>query len=122
MSEKKNLSSKYQPWIDARKKFKLSHAHIQMAKELGMNPKKFGKLANHKQESWKEPLPKFIEHLYFKRFKREEPEIVRSIEEMVEYKKKKNTERKERKQKRLQETEKERQANKTIHPTGEPGG
>jgi hypothetical protein len=32
-----------------------------MARELGLNPDKFGKLANHKQESWKLPLPQYIE-------------------------------------------------------------
>jgi hypothetical protein len=37
-------------WIDARQRFRLSHAHVQMARELGMNPKKLGKLANHDQE------------------------------------------------------------------------
>jgi hypothetical protein len=31
-----------------------------MARELGMNPKKFGKIANEKQEPWKKPLPAFI--------------------------------------------------------------
>ena len=41
---KKNLSPKYQPWVDARKRFHLSDMHIQMARELGMNPKKLGKL------------------------------------------------------------------------------
>ena len=61
MAKQKQLSQKYQIWIDARKRHKLSHAHIQMARELGMNPKKFGSLANHKQESWKLPLNEFIE-------------------------------------------------------------
>jgi len=32
-----------------------------MARELGLNPHKFGKLANEKQEPWKKPLPEFIE-------------------------------------------------------------
>jgi len=50
--------------------------HIQMARELGMNPKKLAGLANHKQEPWKAPLPVFIEELYFKRFKKEKPNIV----------------------------------------------
>jgi hypothetical protein len=68
MAKQKQLSPKYQEWIDVRKKHNLSHAHIQMARELGMNPKKFGKLDNHKQEPWKTPLPIFIEDLYFKRF------------------------------------------------------
>ena len=44
-----------------------------MARELGLNPKKFGKLDNHRQEPWKAPLPQFIEQLYYKRFKRSAP-------------------------------------------------
>ena len=48
------------PWIEARRRFHLSHAHIQMARALGMNPKKFAKLANHLQQPWKAPLPEFI--------------------------------------------------------------
>ena len=39
-----------------------------MAKKLGMNPKKFGKLAPNKFEPWKEPLGAFIERCYNKRF------------------------------------------------------
>ena len=68
-------------WIDARERHRLSHAHVQMARELGMNPKKLGKLDNHQQESWKLPLPAFIERLYFKRFAKPCPEVVVSIEE-----------------------------------------
>ena len=70
--------------------------HIQMAKELGMNPKKFGELANYRQERWKVPLPQFIERIYFKHFKKERPDVVTSIEQMVKDKKKKNEERKKR--------------------------
>ena len=98
MAKKKNLSPKYQVWIDARKHFHLSHAHVQMARELGMNPKKFGKLANQKQEPWKEPLPDFIESLYWKRFKKHSPNNVRSIEQMVKDAKRKQAERKVQKQ------------------------
>jgi len=72
--------------------------HIQMARELGMNPKKLGKLANHKQEPWKAPLPEFIESLYWKHFKKEKPDTVRSIEQMVKDKKRKQAERKAQKQ------------------------
>jgi len=60
-------------WAQAKKKYRLSAEQIQMAKELGMNPKKFGGLANHKQEPWKAPLPDFIEDLYLKRFRRDRP-------------------------------------------------
>ena len=98
MAKQKKLSPKYQSWIDARTRFHLSDMHIQMARELGLNPKKFGKLANHKQEPWKEPLPDFIETLYRKRFKKDRPEDVRSIERMVKEKKRKQAERKARKQ------------------------
>ena len=80
---KKKLSQNLQDWVEARKRFHLSHAHVQMAQELGMNPKKLGKLDNHDQEPWKAPLPQFIEHLYLKRFGRERPEVVMSVEERV---------------------------------------
>jgi hypothetical protein len=77
------MPQKEQAWIDARKRFRLSHAHIQMARELGMNPAKFGKLANHRQEPWKAPLPDFIERLYLERFGKRQPDTVRSIEQIV---------------------------------------
>ena len=65
-----------QPWIEARRRFHLSHAHVQMARELGMNPKKLGKLNNHDQEPWKLPLREFIGKLYFKRFGKEWPDFL----------------------------------------------
>jgi len=68
-----------------------------MARELGMNPRKFGSLANHKQEPWKLPLPDFIEELYYNRFKKDRPETVRSIEQMVKDQNRKKEERKARK-------------------------
>ncbi len=90
MAKEKKIPEKYQRWIDARKRYHLSHAHIQMARELGMNPRKFGSLANTKQEPWKLPLPDFIADLYFKHFKKNQPDNVRSIEQMVkDYNKKK---------------------------------
>ena len=80
---KKKIPEKYQVWIDARKRFHLSDAQIQMARELGMNPKQFGKPANHEQEPWKTPLPDFIESIYRKRFGKSQPDQVRSIEQIV---------------------------------------
>ena len=81
------LNPKLQEWIDARKRHRLSHAQVQMARELGMNPAKLGKVDNHKQEPWKVPLPQFIEELYFKRFGMPEPDNVMTIESL-EHKKK----------------------------------
>ena len=74
-----NKAEKNKKWLQAKKKFRLSNMQIQMARELGMNPKKFGGLANHKQEPWKAPLPVFIEELYFKRFKKEKPNVVNPL-------------------------------------------
>jgi hypothetical protein len=74
------------PWIEARQRFRLSHAHVQMARELGLNPKKFGKLANHHQEPWKRPLLDFIAALYVKRFGKPSkpiPAVVKTIEEIA---------------------------------------
>jgi len=82
--KKKTLPPKFQVWVDARQRFRLSHDHVQMARELGLNPKKLGSLANHDQESWKSPLPIFIEDLYSRRFGRERPEIVMTIEQMLQ--------------------------------------
>ena len=97
MPKKHFVPQKEQVWIDARKKYHLSHAHIQMARELGMNPTKFGKLANHRQEPWKAPLPVFIEQLYFKRFGKRQPDTIRSIEQIVrERREKKAAKRQER--------------------------
>ncbi len=103
MAKKKRIPQKLQPWVEARKKYRLSHAQVQMARELGMNPKKFGGLANHKQESWKLPLPAYIEHLYRKRFSRDRPEVVRSIEELAAHRRRKKVKSKEREQVREME-------------------
>jgi len=85
MSQKQNskLPQKYQEWIDARKRHRLSHAHIQMARELGFLPKSLRKIDDNQNKPWKAPLSDYIEDLYFKRFKRERPETVITIEEMA---------------------------------------
>jgi len=80
MSKKLFIPQNLRPWIEAQHRFHLSHAQVQMARELGMNPRKFGKLNNHKQERWKLPLPLFIEKCYRKRFGREQPEDARPLE------------------------------------------
>jgi hypothetical protein len=81
--KKDKPNQKTQAWIDARKRHKLSHAQVQMARELGMNPSRLGKLDNHDQEPWKLPLGEYIGHIYFKRFGKERPDVVLSIEERI---------------------------------------
>jgi hypothetical protein len=94
---RKGVSPQLQVWIDARKRHHLSHAQVQMAREIGLNPKKFGKIDNHKQEPWKLPLPQFIEHLYEKRFGKPRPDVVLSIEDMARRQEKKKAEKREAK-------------------------
>ncbi len=84
-------------WIDARRRHHLSHAHVQMARELGLNPTKLGKIDNHGQEPWKAPLSAFIERIYTKRFGRTRPELVLSIEERARLDEQKRAVRKEAK-------------------------
>jgi len=93
----RKIPPKLQIWIDARKKFRLSHAQVQMARELGMIPKKFGKLNNHNQEQWKIPLPDFIEELYYKRFSKLVPDEVKTIEQIFALNEKKKRIKKHKK-------------------------
>jgi len=80
MSKKQQLPPHLAEWAQARARFRLSDADVQMARELGMNPKRLGGKANHDQEPWKAPLPDFIADLYEKRFGRRSPETVLSVE------------------------------------------
>lgn len=94
------MAKNIEKWISAQKKFRLSDKRIQMARELGLNPDKFGKLNNHEQQRWKAPLPIFIENIYFKHFKRESPETIKPLAQIIADKKKKKQLRKESRVKR----------------------
>lgn len=87
------LPQKLLPWAEARRRHRLSDAHVQMARELGMNPTKLGKLDNPRQEPWKAPLPEFIARLYFERFGRERPVAVLSLEQIAARQQAKKAER-----------------------------
>lgn len=94
--------ARLEKWMVAQKRHRLSDKQVQMARELGLNPDKLGKIDNHRQEPWKAPLPQFIEHIYFKRFKREEPETVKPLKQILkemETKKKLQKEKKEERRK-----------------------
>jgi hypothetical protein len=73
-----------------------------MARELGLNPKKFGSLAANKHEPWKSPLGEFIEDIYFKRFKKERPERVVRLEVQLKEIETNEKERRKRRQAELQ--------------------
>jgi len=93
--KKEKANRKMQAWIEARKRHHLSHAQVQMARELGMNPERLGKLDNHRQEPWKVPLRQYIEHLYLKTFGRPCPGSVLSIEDRLRLEREKKEARRE---------------------------
>lgn len=95
-----NNTIKLQKWKVAQKRHHLSDKQVQMARELGFNPDKLGKLDNHKQESWKTPLPQHIENLYFNRFNKEIPDQIKSIDQLLKDDKIKKEKQKKEKEKR----------------------
>jgi hypothetical protein len=99
----KKLPENLQAWVDARKRHRLSHAQVQMARELGMNPKKLGKIGNNGQEPWKAPLPTFIEELHRRRFGRGAPASVVSIEDGARLADREKADRREKKARRARE-------------------
>jgi len=48
---------------------------------LGLNPKRFGGLANHRPEPWKAPLPQFHRRHLCQEVRREGPDVVVPVEE-----------------------------------------
>lgn len=105
MSSKLFIPQKLRPWIEARTKFHLSHAHVEMARALGMNPKKLGKLSNSKRERWKLPLPRFIEECYRQRFGKDRPDDARPLEVRIAEKAAKKAAKKAVKKAGLDKTE-----------------
>ena len=73
-----------------------------MARELGLNPKKFGSLADTKGSQWKAPLAEFIAHCYYKAHKRDSPKIVSSLEQVIKDQEDKKARRRERKAQRAE--------------------
>ena len=106
-------NSQIEKWIVAQKKHRLSDTHVQMARELGLNPDKLGKIDNHRQESWKAPLPEFIEEIFYKRFKKERPDIVKPLKQILKEQEIKDKEKKKEKEKRRKEHEQEQMNNGT---------
>ncbi|WP_138419611.1 hypothetical protein [Aquibacillus sediminis] len=55
-------------WKQAKKRCRLNTADIQMAKELGMNPKSLIKNIPTRDQKWKAPVKVWIRDLYEKKF------------------------------------------------------
>jgi len=65
---KKN-KQKDELWKEVYRKCRLSVRHIQMVKELGLNPKSVIKNIPSPHQRWKLPVRDWIEEMYNKRFK-----------------------------------------------------
>ncbi len=83
-----------------RKQLKLSHAHIQMARELGIQAKNMQRLSNTHGSEWKLSLAQFIEDRYEKSFGKTRPDKVLSIEQISAKILQQKAERKKRKESR----------------------
>src|SRR5215472_18270222 len=55
-------------WRNAKKVCQLNARQVEMARALGMNPKKLPNLRPSPHQRWKLPVGKFIEACYWKRF------------------------------------------------------
>lgn len=80
----KKPKARLDAWAEAQRRFHLSDLPIQIARELGLNPKQCGGLANHRQEPWKLPLPECIAACDWKRFHRERPAQVVPLTEVAQ--------------------------------------
>jgi hypothetical protein len=65
---KKRRAHDEEPWMNARKICRLTDRQVEMARALGMNPKKLPGLRPSAQQRWKLPVGEFIEELHRKRF------------------------------------------------------
>lgn len=64
----KGRSHREEAWRNAKKICRLSRRQVEMARALGMNPKKLPGLRPSPQQRWKLPVGEFIEACYWKRF------------------------------------------------------
>ncbi|MBB2183557.1 hypothetical protein H0486_11795 [Lachnospiraceae bacterium MD1] len=55
-------------WFEAKKRCKLNDEEIQMAKEMGLNPKSLIKNIPNKNEQWKLPVKIWVRDMYEDRF------------------------------------------------------
>ena len=57
-------------WAEAKKKCRLNAEEVQMAKEMGLNPRSLIKNVPAKNEQWKAPVKIWIRDMYAERFGR----------------------------------------------------
>ena len=77
------LNNKEREWVEARQRYGLTHAQVQMARELELIPRSLAKLTEV-------PVPTYVQQLYLERFGRVEPEVVVTIENRAKQEQKDN--------------------------------
>lgn len=77
------LNKKELEWLELRQRFTLTHAQVQMARELELVPRALAKLTDP-------PVPVYIESQYLEQFGRPTPKVVTSIEDRAKQEQKDN--------------------------------
>jgi hypothetical protein len=78
----KKTSDELLRWVEAKRQCGLSDAHVQMARELGINPKRLTGRSGAPGLT-NVPLTQHIEELYLRRFKRTIPDPVVSLRQLL---------------------------------------
>lgn len=81
MTDETRIPPKLQDWIAARERHNLSHAQVQMARELGFSARKLGRRMQSSAAASFQSIGEMIDASYLKRFKKTQPDEARSIEE-----------------------------------------
>lgn len=118
-NKKARIPHKFLPWIAIRKQYSLTHAEVQMARELGLEPRRFPSYANIKDQPWKKPLKEFIAELYLKQTGKEQPETVYSMEDLAAQHVARRLAKKQAKLERLASEGPEDEADETVWPNAE---
>jgi hypothetical protein len=79
----KETADQLQLWVKVKRQCALTDAHVQMARELGMNPKRLIESESPTQGSTQMPLSRRIEGLYLKRFKKPLPAAVEPLRQLL---------------------------------------
>ena len=64
----KNKNKRNTEWKEAKKRCRLNAETVQMAKNLGLNPKSLIKNIPNKSQSWKKPVYLWIREMYEERY------------------------------------------------------
>ena len=79
----KETTDELQAWAKAKRQCGLSDAHVQMAREIGINPRRLTARSGTKPGPTRVPLAQRIEDLYLRRFKRTIPDPVVPLRQLL---------------------------------------